>query len=363
MRRLRLVASVLAVAMFVGSCSARKENAITVDIGVEGYDAASVGIIRDSLVQWDEDHPDVLTEERIRLRNDDFYSLGQMGADHLPDVFVTDSRLGRLLAEADLVVDLSAVAPDVSSFTYDGRVFAFPVLRESMSVVFYDPSSWDGSSVGFDAGDRYSIVNCYLGSALADDEGRKWFGHMTDGDFEAAFTDGLFTERLDEARELLSDDTAYESRDALFDAFISGECSAAAVYGDAVFSLLDQLKTDNPDLYGRVEFASPDRGVPSGFQYGVFIRVGMSEERTLECVDLARVLSSSDVWGSDPTVERLLELRNGMTAYYQPSQYFIPWFWNYAWDECFATMYDSDKTSQEYACILQNYYEMYYIDR
>lgn len=362
MRRLRAVSLVLTTALLLGGCAHKNPDAITVDISVQDYDAASLVVVRDNLARWENANPDIEVVERDRIRNDDYYSLGKMGADHLPDVFITNSQIGRLLVEEGLVVDLSLVAPDVSSFTFDGRVFAFPVLRESMSVVVYDPDSWDGTSVAYEAGDRSTMINCYVGSALADDEGSEWFSHMIAGDMEASFTDDLFIDRLDEARDLMSDDTAYSSRDDLFSAFISGECSAVTVCGDALFGLMEQLQSDNPDLYGRVEFTSVGRGVPSGYQYGVFIRVGMNEERTLECVDLARsIASGSDVWESDPTVERLLGLQAGEADSYVPTQYLIAWFWNYASDECFLSLPDGNKTSEEYAHILQNYYEMYYI--
>lgn len=362
MRRLRAVSLVLTTALLLGGCAHKNPDAITVDISVQDYDAASLVSVRDNLTEWENAHPEIQVVERNRIRNEDYYSLGKMGVDHLPDVFITDSQFGRLLADAGLVVDLTLVAPDEGTFTFDGRVFAFPVLRESMSVLVYDPDSWDGSSVGYDAGDRDTIVNCYMGSALGDDEGQAWFSHMIEGDLQASFTDDLFVGRLDEVREQLSDDTAYESRDELIEAFIGGECPAAAVYGDSLFSLLEQLKNDNPGLYGRVEFTSVSRGVPSEYQYGVFIRVGMSEERTLECVDLARSLAaSSDVWESDPTIDRLRSLQFGTADTYMPVQHFIPWFWNYALDECFLRLPGGDKTSEEYAFILQNFYEMYYI--
>ena len=363
----RIISALLLIAIVTGlcSCTVQSEDAITVDISLLNCTDDSLSVVYDNLSEWKSNHSEISIVERERVADDDILSLAVMGADHLPDVFITYNHAGRLLEEEGLVVELTGIAPDVSAFDYDGGVYAFPVLREYVSVIVYDMSSWEeGDPVGYNSEDRFTIPNCYLSSVMGTEEGLAWFDHMVAGDEGASFTDDVFVESLDMVREMLSDDIPYGSDQEVIDAYINGECSAVAVYGETVFELLESLKTQNPDLYSRTGFASSlDDVVPCGYQYGVFVRAGMSEERTNVCIDLARTLAVECCdWESDETTERLYALIDESRGVPLHSLYFVPWVWSFASDECFQVLGTEEKTSEEYALLLQNYYEMYYID-
>lgn len=363
----RIISVLLTASIGVGlcSCSVRTEDTIEVDIGLITCDDNSLEIVRDNLASWESEHPEYTVISRERVTDEDILSLAVMGADHLPDVFIANSQAGRLLESQGLVTELTGIASDVDSFNYDGGVYAFPVLRESVSVIVYDPSVWsEGDPVGYNSDARFTVPNCYLSNVLSDDAAVNWFEHMVAGDGQASFTDDVFVEGLDITRDLIRDDIAYGSDDELINAYVNGDCPAVTVYGNALFSLLNRLEEDNQDLYSRTGFATLTDGVvPMGYQYGVFVRTGMSEERTSECIDLARSLTEgTSSWNSDETTQRLVALMDNSKTVPLYSLYFVPWVWNYASDECFFVMREEEKTSLEYSFVLQNCYEMYYIE-
>ena len=88
MRKLRIVSSLLILSMFAVGCAHADYADITVDISVREYDDSSIRLLRDSLSEWESDHPGIHIEELDRIRNADFNSLGRMGSDHLPDVLL-----------------------------------------------------------------------------------------------------------------------------------------------------------------------------------------------------------------------------------------------------------------------------------
>ena len=359
MRKLTALILVLALLTGVSGCSVKKENALTVDIG-EVLDSSIANCMRETVTEWNQANPDISVEERSRLRDYDLIYTGALGPEYLPDIFVTDCQIGRSLAEAGLVTDLSGIAEDVGTFTCNGTVYAFPVLCESYGVMVYDPFSWEeGSSVGYCYPD--TVVDCYLSSVLGDEWGQEWLHHMIEEDHEAAFTDREFVARLDYVREMLDNAICYDSEEGLINAFVEEECQAAVLSGDVLYRLMEQTNERNPSLYERLDFRCVSgSSLPCGYSYGVFIRSGMDDDRTAECVELAGQMTSSYVQYSDATFDRLAELQENSVPVRMLTHYFTGSFWAGSFEECFSEISCDDRNSQEYAFMLQNLYEEYY---
>ena len=364
MRSLKAVSLLLTAALLLRGCAKRNPDDTTVDISILQDVCISWEVFHDAFSRWQEDYPGHRLIERESVGPNDLVILAVMGEEHLPDVFVANSHTGRLLAEAGLVVDLTGVAPDVDAFTYGGEVYAYPVPVDSVSVIVYDPLAWDGTSlVGFDSSDPYSLIDCYVSSLIGDVEGQTWLSHMADGDKEASFTDAYFVDRMNDALNMTNEDIPYSSERELIDAFVSCECPAVFVSGSAVRSLLQTVRTDNPGLYDRIEFSTlTDSCLPYGYPCGVFIRAGLDDESLVECVQLASEMSSyTALEENDDTLARLNGLVAGSVHSDILSGHFIYDFWHNAYEENYERFADGDITSEEYAGILQNYYEIYYI--
>ena len=372
MRRNNLISHItvwLLIAVMLSGCGRKPSGDITVDIGLIYSDStpsveAPINQVRAELAEWESLHPDLNVEERIRLCNDDFSYLAVIGTEYMPDVFITDCRTGRLLAQAGLVMDLSDYAEDVDVFTFDNCVYAFPVLRESVSVIVYDPENWSrGDSVGYSNQGGFSIAENYLSAVLSDDEGQEWLDHMIHYDLEAAFTDDLFVERYETIFEQIRNDSAYDSTDSLIDAFVSETCPAAIVCGDGIYRLLDYVQEKNPELYGRLEFTTYEEGyIPCEYQYGVYLNSGLTDERRDLCIELAQTLAGAYENEYDDTLMRLEELKNVSDHVPIVTYYFNPNFWDFVISDCFARGVESNMTAEEYAFIMQNYYEQYYLN-
>ena len=161
----------------------------------------------------------------------------------------------------------------------------------------------------------------------------------------------------------VENDTAYGSADALIDAFVSGACPAAFVSGDDVYRLLDNVREQNPELYNRIEFTTYEEGyIPCEYQYGVYINSGLTDERRDLCIDLAQTLAGAYEDEYDDTTMRLEELINDSDHVHMITYYFSPHFWEFAIPDCFARGAESNMTAEEYAFVLQNYYEQYYLN-
>lgn len=363
MRNVKAVSFILAAVLLLGGCAKTAPDAVTVDISALEYACVSRDEVCEALSRWQSDNPDTSIVVRENVGPNDLVSLAVMGEDHLPDVFVTDSRTGRLLAEAGLAVDLTGLAPDVDTFTYGGEVYAYPVSVESVSVIVYDPLAWDGSSpVGFDSSDPYTLIDCYVSALIGDDAGQTWLRHMVDGDMEASFTDAYFVDRMNDALNMMNEDIPYSSETELIDAFVSGECPAVLVSGSEARLLLQTVRTDNPGLYERIEFSTLTDGcLPYGYPYGVFIRTGLDDERLVECVQMASELASSVSGGDDDTAVRLDGCIDDSSHTGILSQYFVYDFWYLAYENDYPRLINGEITAEEFAENLQNYYEMYYI--
>ena len=360
---------VAAVLVFTGAGSlvrsdSKTADVIMVDNFVTNPDTVMLTQLACALDEWQEDHPGVQIVQRERIRDYDLTALAVMGTDHIPDVFITDCRLGRILADEGLVVDLTGAAADSGTFTYEGRVCAFPILRESYSVIIYDPFAWsEGDPVGYAAYSEFMVAGCYLSPLLGDEWGREWLDHMVSDDGEASFTDSGFIGRISLMDQMISSDIAYDSYDELKEAFINGECPAVVLYGDYVYDLLDELKTSAPDLYDRVLFSCTADGImPAGYEYGVFVRAGMDEQKTSECIELARLMASSATYESDATLERLFDLASGSNHTRLLTQCFTYNYWQFASNELYYISSNCDRSVENRVEALQRYYELYYSD-
>lgn len=355
-------AALLALAVLCCSCS--KDDTISVDINVINISGEELSVVRDNLQQWEDDHADITVSERIRIEDSDMIYLAPMGSEHLPDVFICDPSTGRALDEAGLVCCLSDYAPDIGPFTYNGEVYAFPVFRETVSVVVYDPDNWEpGSAVGYSAENGISISCDYLSAFLGDPQGQEWIGHMTACDEEASFAGDYLTGRIDMIRTRLEDDIPYASVNELTEAFRDGRCPAVLLRGNDIYVLLEQVRQSDPALYGRIGFACLEGDyLPAGFSYGVFVNAGLEGEKREYCIDLARCIAEEVPLAYDDTTLRLEALREESVPVRIITHCFDHGFWNCAREECFSLLPYGDRTSAEYALTLQNRYEEYYFN-
>ena len=354
MRRITRIVLLMVLIMMLSGCYMENENSMTVDIDVDfGYSgvltSAPLAQVEQALAEWEEAHPEVVVQKRDRIRNEDFMNLGVLGANHLPDVFITDTQTGRLLSEYGLILD-----------PID---YSYPVFRESVSVIVYDPLTWeDGSPVGFCSESGYDIVDDYLSSCLASEEGQDWLFHMIEGDCECSFTDEVFIQAMSDLLTRIGNDIPYSSFDELMTAFADGSCSAVSVSGTRVFALLDYVQSENPCLYDRLGFTTMIDGyIPVGYQYRVYISAAVDEDEFDECIDLAMCLSNSFEEVSDPSVERLRSIINNSEHIAYIRQYFRPHFWQYSVDNCFSEVLTYSRTPEEYVSVIQDYYEIYYL--
>ena len=368
MRKIRLFLSLIILACVISGCNNDNNDTIKLDIDIISEDASSVfaeqiGQMHISLTAWENNHPQIDVTERERLKNYDIIYYSALGEEHIPDVFVSDCLTGRLLARDGLVCDVTRYAPDVNDFCYYGRVYAFPLFGESVSIVVYDPDFWSaGDPIGVNVDDRYTMVNCILGGLLGDEPEQEWLNHLTSGDQQTSFTDREFIDALNTFRDVIDHSVKYDSQDSLFDAFINGDCHAVIVSGDNVYRLLDQVSEQNQTLYNRIEFAPyVENFIPMGVQYGVFVRTGLNEERFDECVSLALSLTASYQIDVDDTYSRLAESIDNASSISMLTKRFVWAFWGQA-DQYLNRFVEGDITSEELAFALQNCYEQYYTE-
>jgi len=366
MRKLTLkgLSAILLFAVLACGCHAKSDDAIMVDISIiDQYDTVPSEQLEMTLAAWETEHPDIEVEERSRMTNEDYRLLPVLGTEHLPDIFITDSKYGMLLANAGLVLDVTDYAEDVGTLTYNGNVYAFPGLRESISVIVYDSSSWsEGDSFGYISSDGYSLVSGFLSGELSDVAGQEWLTHMIEDDRQASFNDEFFIGVLDGMTESMNNNTPYSSLDGITASFINGACSAVLLSGDRLYKFLDDVKASDPDLYSRLEFTTYDEGyLPRGYSYGVFLNADLEGERLELCLDLANALSNNIEEDDDDILMRIDALRDVSTPVYYVSDYFTPFFWQFAEQDCFTRLGTGGLTSEEYSVILQNYYEEYSI--
>ena len=370
MRKIKnLVTVLLSVAIVSGCIAKTNDPSVIVDIGFIPeiqclYSQSVTNDLQSRLNQWRLSNPDIDVVQRQRIRNEDYTALLALGADHLPDVFITDSLTGRLLSEAGFVMEVGDYADKTGEFIYGDGVYAFPVLNRSHSVVIYDPASWSSEDpVGYVDDGGYSIATDYLSSYIADAGMEDWLESMIEGNMTSSFTDPEFTNLLKTLRERLSCDNPYSSLDLLVTAFVQGRQDAVILHGNSVYYLLECVKQDNPELYNRLEFTTLCEGyMPEGYPYGVFVNGDLEGGELEQCIDLATLLSGSYRGETDAVLERLESSIESSTKVRIVTLYFVNHFWSFANSECFANLTDGDRTCEEYAAALQDYYEQYYLE-
>ena len=95
----------------------------------------------------------------------------------------------------------------------------------------------------------------------------------------------------------------------------------------------------------------------------MYIRSDLDDDRLVQCVRLASAMASSAAdEETDDTIGRLNGLTDGSDHSAVLSQYFVYNFWSLAYEENYDRLINGDVTAEEFANILQNYFEMYYID-
>lgn len=358
MGKIKLLLPLLLLALILSGC-AKKEADITVDFGLQFANGsktldAALNRLNDRYAQWKSEHPEISIAERKRINNADFSHLAVLGAEHLPDVFITDCLTGRLLADAGLLKEVDAA--DVGTFTYDGGVYAFPVLPEYVSAVVYDPAAGSGP-LGYSVENGQTLASDFLSAVLSDTDGQEWLDHLISGDKSASFTEGFFTERLNTLQTLSGDAEKYASADALVSAFVSGECTSALLNGVNLYCLLDTVEAKNPDLYARLALRPlVGASLPQGYQYGIFLKAGLDGEKLDACLNLCKTLAGI-TYQEDA---RLEELKETSLPTHIVSQLFSTHFWSLARTECISKL--GEITAEECASAMQNCYEQYYLN-
>ena len=360
----------------VGNVKPRDENLMLVDLRVYYSDAgefvtAPLRKLLEKFEAWKAYNPRIKISERKRIINTDIMSLAVLGIEHLPDVFITDSVTGRMLADFGFVFDLTEYAKPTETFTYNDKVYAFPVFREFSSVVIFDKTKWKKGDV-IALGNRDGIaasVNLFS-SMLSDKAGQEWFRHIVNKDRKTAFTDSFFVNRLENMKKLIQKGNFYgieKNTSTIIQDFIEEKCFAVSLYGDDVYRLLERTKKQNTKLYERLDFTTLLFDfVPAGYNYGLFLNAQLREtpEKLKSCVELCRALTvfDKDKEENDETLKRLDFLIKNKTKTFLSEQYLSRYFWRIAREKCFSQISDNNKIIFELANNLQNFYEEYYMN-
>ena len=297
--------------------------------------------------EWNNAHPYVAVNERKQYHGAELGSLGRLGAEHLPDIFVLAGVTGRTFYREGLVLDLSKYIYNFEgSFTYDGATYAFPVFKPSCTVVAFDSEVWkpgDSVAIGTDAA---NVISCLM----ADEFGQNWFDHIISGDKEAGFVDEAFMDCLIKANELLQ----YKST---ISGFINGDCGAILLSGDSIYKMLERAKEENPGLYDRISFTTLDgEHVPCGYGGGLFLNARLADEpaKLKQCLDLCRYLSDSNIAPVDERLEDILNKKSHVVLWSQ----FLPGDMNGQ-----LSLLGSEIVNlREISAKMQDYYEEYYLN-
>ena len=342
-RRLIILGLLVFAFSACGGSVSQEEETLVIDLG------QPTRLMLDSLEVWKSSNLDVCVREKQSIGN--ISTLALLGPEHLPDVFITDGLTGRFLAQFGRVLNLSSYTQAVPGLGYAGAAWAFPAERESVGLVVYDEGSTAEPCFLSDT-DR-------LNACFADSLGQKWLQHMVAGDKKAAFTDSFFVERLSSLQQQMK-----TARIVSLDAFLSRKCSSVFAQGQDLYRLLDSLKLRDPERYAHLDFRPyTENAIIRGYDTGLFISSSMSYQpgKLYDCITLCEALSPEPEEPSDDTRRRLLELLDSSTHAAAPTHFLSFQFWNAARDKCFSELATGDKTLAEYAAILQDDYERYYL--
>ena len=297
--------------------------------------------------EWNNSHPLITVEERKQYHGSELGSLGTLGAEHLPDIFVLSGTTGRVFYQEGLILDLSEyISDDEDSFFYDGVAYAFPVFNPSYTVIAFDKKAWEpGESVAIGTNEA-NVISCLM----TDEAGQTWFDHIISGDKEAAFVDEVFMECLIKTNELL------QEKGTISD-FINGDCRAILLSGDGVYNMLERVKDENPELYERTAFTTFDgEHMPCGYERGLFLNVKLADnpEKLKECLSLCRYLSDSNIDLVDEKLKNILYEKNSTVLWSQ----FLPGDMGGQ----LSRVGIKNANLREISARMQDYYEEYYLN-
>ena len=297
--------------------------------------------------EWAGSHPLITVEERKQYHGAELGSLGTLGAEHLPDIFVLSGTTGRVFYQEGLILDLSEyISDDEEVFFYDGVAYAFPVLNPSCTVVAFDREAWEPGDTVAIGTDAANVISCLM----SDEAGKNWFNHIISGDKEAAFVDEAFVNSLIKANELLQDKGTISD-------FINGDCGAILLSGDNIYKMLEKAKDENPGLYDRISFTTLDgEHVPCGYGSGLFLNARLADEpeKLKQCLDLCRYLSDSKIAPVDERLEDILNKKSSVVLWSQ----FLPRDMNGQ-----LSLVGNEKVNlREISARMQDYYEEYYLN-
>ena len=342
------LAAVLAWLLLLCACGGKKEEQHTLVVDLGQIPAQ----MRDSLEAWKAAHPEISVLERKNISGTDLNSLAVIGVEHMPDIFITDGVTGRLLAFAGRALDLSGYAPPLPGLSYTGGAWAFQARREAVELVVFDPESTGIQDPGF-----LSAADL-LNACFSDAEGQLWLQHIISNDGHAVFTDRFFLERFSWLQNKVHT-RAFSS----IEDFVTGQCSSLLVSGESLYSLLEQVKVQDPVRYARLQFR-PFIGsaILWGYDTGIFVSAALAEkpEKLQTCISLCRALAHKpQEEAADKTLHRLQDLLDNAQHASVMTQYLSPMFWRYAKSHCLEELATSDKSPWEYAALLQDAYEKY----
>ena len=328
-------------------CSRRDKDAIIVDLG----DVPTQ--MQDSLEAWKSAHPDVKIQQRRRVQEKDVRSLAVLGADHMPDVFITDGLTGRLLSRMGRLQSLDGFVGALPGLGFSGSAWAFPARREAITLVVFDKNTTDEPG--------FLSETDLLAGFLSDSLGQTWLQHMVAGDREAAFTDRFFVERLSLVQE-----RALTGGCMTVDDFVTGKCTSILVGGENMYALLERIKEQDPERYNRLQFR-PFMGdaILRGYDYGIFISAStvINPDTLLNCLSLCEALTPQEETDpKDETLRRLHELLDSAPHAAIPTQFFSFQFWDRARSNCFSRLSSTGyRNLSEHTAYLQNAYEQEYL--
>lgn len=320
------------------------------------------------LDEWCASHSDIEIAEKKRPGNGDISSLAVLGVDHLPDVFMADGPLGRLLAEKGLVLDITEYVPKdriAQPFVYHDSVYAFPASAPSISVVIYEgpfPQTWTelyarqykvawGNNFTFDL----------LSPSIAANGAQTWLDNMIAADKEHTFLDDCFVAAIVEAVEYQRSGVLVEMtpEDAI-QAFIQRKYGAILLNGENIYTLLESIEPERRDslMFTTLPFHSGSGYMPMDVRYGFFINANVAEDaqKMALCIDLVKHLSQTadTVRGKDAALEHLDDCVKRAKPCRICGLYLNSQIW--------AQLTNAEKTPMEMAINMQNAYDQYYLN-
>ena len=349
--------------------------------------------------EWKHDNPDVALKEKKRIGTSELAALGRLGADHLPDIFMAEGTLGRLLEAEGLVLDLSHYIDyskdELNPFVYDEKIYAFPILKYSPSLVIYNgkalkmtgydkfPDSLETlieiDSKTHNMGYSYtlgisntSVISGIISPCLAMTS-PSWLSHMVKGDKTCSFTDSSFIDILDFVQKfyqsnVICQDYMGKTADSLIDDYVHEKCLAVMLSGEDIYRLLEKTRETHKDLYINTDFCGlnlfndAETKIPLGLSYGLFINANVAKnpDKLEKCINLCQYLSSFEYQPipSDDVLNRLDTILKTASVCPMVNQYLRGNIWSIG-----HLLDNKDPEGADIvASEMQNTYEQYYLN-